>query len=75
MAVISAGVGFLALALPFTLLAAFMIHRAVVRQKNFARICGRYGHVTIRFDRPGWRRRRFHGELLRRAGLRDSPIP
>lgn len=73
--VIMASAGFLFLAVPLSLLGAFMIHRAVVRKKNFVRVCGRYGFVTVRFDRPGWRRLRFHSELLRRAGLRDAPIP
>jgi hypothetical protein len=52
-----------------------MFHRALGRRKHFARIVGRYGLITIRFDRPGWRRLRFHSELLRRAGIRDAPIP
>jgi hypothetical protein len=71
----TAGAGFLVLALPFSLLAAFMIYRAVVRQKHFVLVVGRWGPIEIRFDRPGWRRKRFHAELLRRAGLRDAPIP
>jgi hypothetical protein len=72
---VTAGAGFLFLALPFSLLAAFMIHRAVGRKKHFVRVVGRDGALEIRFDRPGWRRKRFHAELLRRAGLRDAPIP
>ncbi|MCA9589746.1 MAG: hypothetical protein KC657_30795 [Myxococcales bacterium] len=60
---------------PLTLLTAWMIHRAVKVQRNYARIVGRYRTITIRFDRPGRRRRLFHSELLRRAGLPDAPIP
>lgn len=71
----TAGAGFLFLALPFSALAAFMIYRAVGRKKHFVRVVGRWGAIEIRFDRPGWRRKRFHAELLRRAGLRDAPIP
>jgi hypothetical protein len=73
--VFAASAGFLILALPFTALGAFMVYRAMFRKKHFARIVGRYGMIEIRFDRPGWRRQRFHAELLRRAGLRDAPIP
>jgi hypothetical protein len=73
--VVSSGAGALFLALPFSALAAFMIHRAVGRKKHFVRIVGRWGPIQIRFDRPGWKRKRFHAELLRRAGLRDAPIP
>lgn len=73
--VFTAGAGFLALALPFTALAAFMIHRAAFRKRHFARVVGRWGAIEIRFDRPGWKRKQFHSELLRRAGLRDAPIP
>lgn len=69
------GAGFLAGALPFSALAAFMIYRAVGRKKHFVRVVGRWGAIEIRFDRPGWKRKRFHSELLRRAGLRDAPIP
>jgi hypothetical protein len=73
--VFTSSAGFLVLALPFTALAAFMIHRAVGRKKHFVRVAGRWGVIEIRFDRPGWKRKRFHSELLRRAGLRDAPIP
>lgn len=73
--VISAGAWFLILALPFSALAAFMLYRALGRKKHFVRVVGRYGVLEIRFDQPGWRRKRFHAELLRRAGLRDAPIP
>jgi hypothetical protein len=67
--------GLLVVSLPLTLLTGWMIYRALKIQKNYARIVGRYRTITIRFDRPGRRRRLFHGELLRRAGLPDAPIP
>lgn len=67
--------GFLVLAVPFSLLGGFMLHRALKRRRHFLRVVGRYGVVTLRFDRPGWRRARFHREVLRRAGLRDAAIP
>ena len=72
---VSAGIGALFLAVPFTALAAFMIYRAVGRKKHFVRVVGRWGAIQIRFDRPGWKRERFHSELLRRAGLPHAPIP
>lgn len=73
--VFATGAGFLALSVPFSALATFMIYRAVGRKKHFVRVVGRWGAIQIRFDRPGWKRKRFHSELLRRAGLRDAPIP
>lgn len=72
---VTVGPGFAFGGLPFALLGAFMVYRAVVRQRHYARVVGRYRTVTIRFDRPGWRRELFHNELLRRAGLPPAPIP
>lgn len=72
---IGVGAGALFLALPFTALTAFMVYRAAFRKKHFVRVVGRWGPITIRFDRPGWKTKRFHAELLRRAGLPDAPIP
>ncbi|MBI5478958.1 MAG: hypothetical protein HY906_08890 [Deltaproteobacteria bacterium] len=62
-------------ALPFGLLAGIMLYRAFGVQVNRARVAGRHRTVTVRFDRPLWRRRRFHDELLRRAGIAAGPIP
>jgi hypothetical protein len=59
----------------FALLSALMIRRAMSTQRHFVRVVGRYRVITVRFDRPGWRRRRFHDELLARAGLPPAPIP
>ena len=61
--------------LPFDALLAFGIHGALVARANYARVVGAYRAVTVRFDRPMWRRRRFHDELLRRAGIAPGPIP
>ncbi len=63
----------LVIALPFALVAAWMIHRAIVVQATFARVVGRYRAIKVRFDRPGRRRRRFHDELLRRSGVVATP--
>jgi hypothetical protein len=65
----------LVVGLPFDALLAFGLHGALVNKVNFARIVGAYRAVTVRFDRPMWRRRRFHDELLRRAGISPTPIP
>ena len=66
---------FLVLGLPFTLIAAFMIWRATFVRGHFARVAGTYRMITIRFDSPAWRRRKFHDELLRRSGMPASAIP
>lgn len=70
-----AGLTMAAAALVLLLLAAFMIRRAVVTQKHLARIFGRHRCITVRFDRPGSQRVRFHDELLGRAGQRPAAIP
>ena len=67
--------GLVALAAPFGLISALMIYGAVGARACYARVAGRYRTITVRFDRPPRRRRRFHDELLRRAGIAPSPIP
>jgi hypothetical protein len=66
--------GLLILAAPFGLLAGLMIYGAAGARACYARVAGRYRTITVRFDQPGRRRRRFHDELLRRAGIAPSPI-
>lgn len=68
-------IGFLVVAGLFGLLAAWMIYRAAFIKKHFVRIVGRYRTLSVRFDTPLRRRRAFHDELLRRAGIAPSPIP
>jgi len=68
-------VGFLFVALPFALLTAFGLYGAVGIGANYIRVMGRYRAIEIRFDKPLWRRRRFHDELLHRAGIGSAPIP
>jgi hypothetical protein len=68
-------VGFLILAVPFAALLAYGLWGALGRKVNMVRVVGAYRTVTVRFDGPWWRRRRFHDELLRRAGISPSPIP
>jgi hypothetical protein len=69
------GLTMAAIAVALLLLAAFMIRRALVTQKNIARVFGRHRCITVRFDRPGGQRVRFHDELLARAGQRPAAIP
>jgi len=59
----------------FALILGLMLYRAVSVKANFVRVAGRYRTITVRFDRPLRRRRRFHAELLRRAGVAPSMIP
>ena len=67
--------GFLVVAALFALLAAWMIYRAAFIRKHWVRVVGRYRTIAIRFDTPLRRRRAFHAELLRRAGIAPAPIP
>jgi hypothetical protein len=66
---------FLAVAAVFGALFAWMIHFAVIRRAHFARVTGQGRTLRIRFDKPFWRRQRFHDELLRRAGIAPGPLP
>ena len=66
---------FLVLAAPFLLLVLAFAYRAFAVRAQLARVVGRYRAITVRFDRPFWRRRRFHDQLMRRAGIGPSPIP
>lgn len=63
------------LLLPFGSLGAWMLYRAFGIRRSFVRVAGRYRTIEIRFDKPVWRRRKFHDEVLRRAGLPPAEIP
>lgn len=65
----------LVVAIPMTMLSAYLIHRTTVTRKNFARIAGATRTLVVQFDAPPWRRRAFHDELLRRSGISHGPIP
>lgn len=65
----------LVLGLPLDLLFAFVVYRTVVLKANLVRVVGKARTIRVRFDNPLWRRRKFHDELLRRAGISPSPIP
>lgn len=62
-------------ALLFGSLGGWMIYLAMFFQRAYARVIGRYRTIEIRFDRPIWKRTRFHDELLRRAGIGPRPLP
>lgn len=59
----------------FALLGGVLLWRALVVKKCQARVVGRYRTIVVRFDRPFWRRHRFHDELARRAGISAGPMP
>ena len=61
--------------LPLVALIVFAFYRLIVIQRNHARVIGSHRILELQFDAPVWRRRRFHDELLRRAGISQSPIP
>jgi hypothetical protein len=62
-------------ALPFTFIAAVLLHRGVVTRACRARVIGLHRAVTVRFDRPFWRRRAFHSEMFRRCGIAPPALP
>ncbi len=66
---------FLAFGAPFVLGTAWMIYRAFKIKVHMARIVGGARTIEVRFDAPLWRRKKFHDELLRRAGIAPAPIP
>lgn len=63
------------LLMPLFLLFAWAFYATIAIQRNYARVCGSIRVITVQFDQPSWRRRPFHDELLRRAGISPSPIP
>jgi hypothetical protein len=56
-------------------LGALMVYRAIGIRACHVRIVGTWRVVALRFDSPMRRRRPFHDELLRRAGIPPAPIP
>lgn len=56
-------------------LGAYLLWRAFVVQACRARVIGRHRTIVVRFDRPSWRRQRFHDELIRRAGGSPLALP
>jgi len=62
-------------AVPYAMIAAFLLHRAFVTRACRARVAGRYRPITVRFDRPFWKRRPFHAEMFRRCGIETPPLP
>ncbi len=66
---------FLAFGAPFVLGTAWMTYRAFKIKVHMARVVGSTRTIEVRFDAPIWRRKKFHDEMLRRAGIAPSPIP
>jgi hypothetical protein len=66
---------FLAISAFFGACAAWLVYTGAIVQKNMVRVAGTTRTITIRFDRPIWRRRRFHDELFYRAGISAGPLP
>jgi hypothetical protein len=52
-----------------------MIYRAFKIKVHMARIVGSARTIEVRFDSPLWRRKKFHDEMLRRAGIAPCAIP
>jgi hypothetical protein len=74
-AAVSAWAGLLVPAAAFAAIVAYMLYRALSLRAHMVRIAGTWRTITIRFDSPMWRRRRFHDELLRRVGIAAAGIP
>jgi len=66
---------FAPVAAAFTALTVYVYYRALVIRAHWVRVIGRYRTFDVRYDRPFWRRQRFHDELLRRAGHPAAPMP
>jgi hypothetical protein len=71
----SASPGFLILELPFVAITAWMFYRAFAIKQHLVRVVGGARTIEVRFDAPIWRRKKFHDELLRRAGISPRQIP
>lgn len=59
----------------FALVTGLLLWRALGVRARRAGVIGRHRTVTVRFDRPFWRSRRFHDELVRRAGATPGELP
>ena len=66
---------FLAFGVPLALGTAWMVYRAFKIKVHMARVVGSARTIEVRFDAPIWRKKKFHDEMLRRAGIAPSPIP
>lgn len=60
---------------PMVAITLWALAGAFLVRAHFVRVVGAKQTLSFRFDRPFWRRRRFHDELLRRCGLSPGPIP
>ena len=62
-------------AVPIGLLTGVSYYHVIAVRRNYARVTGGARVVQLQFDTPMRRRRAFHSELMRRAGLPESVIP
>ncbi len=65
----------LALTLAMALLTLGSLASVLLLRTHYVRVVSARETLIIRFDRPLRRRRRFHDELLRRAGISPGPLP
>lgn len=69
------GPGLLGLALAMAALTLGSLGSVLFIPSHYVRVVGAKDTLVIRFDRPLFRRQKFHDELLRRAGVSPSPLP
>ncbi len=65
--------GLVVLALPFVAFQSYLVYKIVIVRRHWVRVVGTYRTLTIQFDTPLRRRRKFIDELFRRAGLGPRP--
>jgi hypothetical protein len=61
--------------LVFAAITAAMLRRAIRVGANMMRVAGAYRTIVLRFDTMWNDPKRFHDEVLRRAGIPESPLP
>ncbi|MGC4115023.1 MAG: hypothetical protein QM765_10515 [Myxococcales bacterium] len=67
--------GLLAMTLAMAALTLGSLASIFLVQSHYVRAVGAHETLLVRFDRPLFRRKKFHDELLRRSGLSPSPLP
>jgi hypothetical protein len=65
----------LVIGLVFAAITAALLRRAIVVGANMMRVAGAYRTIVVRFDTMWNDPKRFHDEVLRRAGIPESPLP
>ena len=67
--------GFAIPALFFGALFGLLVYLALFVKVHMMRVAGRQQLFNIRFDRPMWKRKAFHRQVLLRSGIQPGPIP